>query len=199
LSSIDRQLIRRLASGDASAAEAFVRRWHPKIRSWVAATVPYEDVDDYAQEVWVQLAKNQWHALLGWRGLDAEIDEPFSLSGYLWRITRHKVVDLLEKDGHQVPSGHEPEDVPDNLTALGLNPGNKAEGHFLRAAFDECTRHFKVRDSRLIVLWLEGQKDDYTARLLQMTPNNVRQRRRYLNRILRDCLGEKLPEYFSDV
>ena len=122
-----------------------------------------------------------------------------SLATYLWRITRNKVADLYEAAGRQLPAGYETTDIFDDHGQLGTNPGASAEGDFLFAAFDECSRHFNERDHRLLVLWREGCPDRHTAGVLGMTEGNVRQRRRYLLRILMQCLREKLPEYFSDV
>ena len=162
--------------------------------------MPYHEVNDFAQEVWVHLARNQWHALQGWRGLYTEDNEGGSnLAGYLRTITSHKVADLFAAAGRQLPAGYETVDVVDDRGQLGVNPRASTEGDLLFAAFEECSRHFTARDRSLLALWYEGHPDQHTAEVLGMTQGNVQQRRHYLMQILRPCLREKLPEYFSDV
>ena len=190
----------RMASGDRSAGDEFVRDWHPRIYAWVKGRTSSQKVDEYVQEVWLQLATNNWRALLAWNGLRAEHPvNPNSLAGYLRMITFNKVTSLYRRDNNQLPDSPTPFDFADENGLLGRNPLAEAEADFLMTYFELCFGVMSQRDQNLFVMWEEGHQDSYTARILEMNENNVRQRRYYLWRKLRECLDEKLPGYFSDV
>jgi len=196
----ERQFIRDLIAGDRAAADEFVRFWHPQIIKWVAYRASHLKVEDYAQEVWQHLIKDEWRVLLQWKGLDDDaVWHPRSLVAYLKRVTDYKVVDLQRAEQHQLPPLMDPIDVIDVHGPLGMDPMVQAERARLEAAFLSCTSGFKDQDQTLIRMWWEGYTGAETGAELGMLPNNVYQRRLYLFRQLRACLVEKLPEYFSDV
>ena len=196
----DRQLIKALASGDNSAADEFVRQWQPRIYAWVQGRTSSRRVDDYVQEVWLQLATNNWYALLAWNGLNAEHPvNPNSLAGYLRMITFNKVTSLYRRDNNQLPESPTPFDFADENGLLGRNPLTETEADFLMAYFELCFEVMSQRDQNLFVMWEEGHQDSHTARILDMTANNVRQRRCYMLNKLRECLDRKLPGYFTYV
>lgn len=75
----------------------------------------------------------------------------------------------------------------------------EAERGRLMVAFRNCARYFTDNDHRAIRMWFEGHTAQHIAEQLGTNPNNVYQRRSYLLKQLRDCLIDKLPEYFRHV
>ena len=195
----DRQLIRAMVSGDRGAAHEFVSTWQPRIERWIAVRTLQFRIDDYAQEVWLHLAEGNWLRLLQWRGLyDDEAYHAHSLEAFLKRITIRKIIDLQGAERIQ-ESSYDPADIVDEQTELGRDPALGAERSRLRRAFDACSRLFQRKDHRAIRLWWEGYSAREIGERLDTNPNNVYQRRSYLLKQLRDCLVEKLPEYFRYV
>jgi len=110
----ERQFVRDLVAGDAAAADQFVRFWHPQIKTWIAGNVPSFKVEDYAQEVWRHLIKDDWRVLLQWQGLyDDAAWNPRSLAAFLKQITINKVRDLQRAERRQLPPPMDPIDIMD--------------------------------------------------------------------------------------
>jgi RNA polymerase sigma factor (sigma-70 family) len=188
-----------MVTGDRAAAHDFVSAWQPRIERWIAARTLQSRVDDFAQEVWLHLAGGNWLRLLQWRGLyDDEAYHAHSLEAFLKRITIRKIIDLQGTERLQ-QSQLDPADIVDDNTELGRDPALGAERSRLRRVFDACSRLFKRKDHRAIQLWWEGYSAREIGEQLDTNPNNVYQRRSYLLKQLRDCLVEKLPEYFRHV
>ena len=200
MATAERQFISDLVAGDAAAATEFVNFWHPKIKTWVARHAPLSTVEDYAQEVWQHLIKDDWRVLLQWNALyDDAAWNPRSLSAFLRRVTENKVKDLQRADGRQLPPAMDLVDILDVDGPLGTDPLVHAERALHEAAFLSCFSRFNERDQTLIRMWFEGCSGEETGAELGMTPNNVYQRRSYLFGQLCDCLDGNLPRYFSDV
>ena len=196
----ERQFVRDLIAGDRAAADEFVRFWHPQIKKWVAYEASPLKVEDYTQEVWQHLIKDDWRVLLQWNALyDDAVWSPRSLSAFLKQITINKVRDLQRAEQRQPPPAMDPIDIIDVDGPLGADPMVQAERARLEAAFMSCTSRFNDPDQTLIRMWWEGYTGAETGAELGMTPNNVYVRRSYLLQQLRDCLIEKLPEYFRHV
>jgi DNA-directed RNA polymerase specialized sigma24 family protein len=135
---------------------------------------------------------NNWSALSGWRGLYSDEDwHPHSLAGLLKKITVNKVKDLKAADGRGLPAGSEYQEVIDNDGPLGVNPEEAASDSRDRVHLRECIEELQRKDRNLLYLWRQGQRDSYSARLLDMNANNVRQRRHYLLQRLRECVENK--------
>ena len=196
----ERQLIHRMAAGDPNASYEFVEQWSPRIERWVSQRATDEKVEDYAQEVWAHLIAGNWLRLLQWNGLDNDEDwHQHSLEAFLKRVTINKVKDLQAAEPPTLPPGLDPVEIIDRTTPYGRDPLVEAERSRLIMAFNDCARWFKERDDRLISMWWEGHTAQHIGEQLEMNPNNVYQRRSYLLKQLRDCLVEKLPEYFRHV
>ena len=195
----ERQLIRGMVSGDRGAANDLVNAWQPRIKHWIATRTLAYRVDDYVQEVWYHLAQGNWLRLLQWRGLyDDDAYHEHSLEGFLKRVTIHKIIDLQGAERLQ-QSQLDPADTVDENTELGRDPALGTERSRLRRVFDACSRLFKRKDHLAIRLWWEGYSAKEIGEQLDTNPNNVYQRRSYLLKQLRDCIVEKLPEYFYHV
>ena len=195
----DRKLIKKMVNGDRWAANEFVSAWHPRVQHWIAARTLQHRIDDYAQEVWLHLADGNWLRLLQWRGLYAdEAYHAHSLEAFLKRITIRKIIDLQGTERIE-PSPYDPADIVDENTELGRDPALGTERSRLRRVFDACSRLFKRKDHQAIRLWWEGYSAREIGEQLDTNANNVYQRRSYLLKQLRDCIVEKLPEYFHHV
>ena len=160
----------------------------------------HDKVEEYAQEVWGHLIEGNWLRLLQWNGLFNDAAwHPHSLEGFLHTLTTNKVTDSLRAEPPQLPPNLDPVDIIDRTTPYGRDPMLEAERSRLVSAYEDCAGWFNDRDNQLITLWWEGHTGQYIAQQLRMTANNVYQRRSYLLKQLRDCLVEKLPEYFRRV
>ena len=196
----ERQFISDLVAGDRAAATEFVNFWDPKIKAWVARHAPLSTVEDYAQEVWQHLLKDDWRVLLQWKGLYDDLDwNSLGLAAFLRQITVNKVRDLQRAEQRQLPPAMDPVDIIDVYGPLGMDPMVQDERARLEAAFMSCFSRFNDRDQNLLRMWWEGYTGAEIAAELGMQPNNVYQRRFYLLGQLRACLVEKLPEYFRHV
>ena len=180
----DRQLIKRLVLGDARAEFEFVRHWMPRIINWIRQRAPAVEARDYAQEVLIHLARDNWDTLLKWRGLYEDTANPNSLAGFLRVVTRNKTGSLLKADGHLPPEDDEPAEIEDKHSPMGVNPSDQAEDDARRALLERLIAELPTRDRNLLTMWRLGHPDSYTARMLRMEPNNVRQRRHYLTQRL---------------
>jgi len=196
----ERNLIHRMAAGDRAAGHEFVDRWDSRMKAWISQQVANDMVEEYAQEVWAHLIQANWLRLLQWNGLydDAAWHE-HSLEAYLKRITTNKVSDLRDAEVPRLPQGLDPVEIIDRTTPLGNDPLVEAERERLVVAFTFCSSRFKDGDHRAIMMWWEGYTAQHIAEQIGSNANNVYQRRHYLLNQLRDCLVEKLPEYFRHV
>jgi DNA-directed RNA polymerase specialized sigma24 family protein len=193
-------MIHHMAKRDARASDEFVQMWDGRIQRWVSQRVGYEKIEEYSQEVWGHLVEGNWLRLLQWNGLfDDDAWNPHSLEAFLKKLTNNKVTDLLRAEPPQLPPGLDPVDIIDRTTPYGRDPLLEAERSRLMWAYEDCTQWFKDKDNRLITMWWEGHAGQYIATQLKMKVNNVYQRRSYLLNQLRDCLVDKLPEYFHRV
>ena len=195
-----RKLIHRLVAREPGAGDEFYRIWNSRICDWIAGQAPYEKVEEYAQEVWAHLMAGNWMRLLQWHPLyDDEAWHERSLEGYLHQITVNKASDLWRAEPPVLPRGLDPVDIIDRTTQLGRDPLVEAERGRLMRAYYHCTEWFRNRDHLAIQLWWEGHNAQFIAEQVRTNANNVYQRRSYLLRRLRECLVEKLPEYFRHV
>ena len=176
----DRQLIKRLVLGDSYAELQFVHRWHPRIIGWIRQQAPSVEARDYAQEVLIHLARDNWDHLLKWRGLYEDTPNLNSLAGFLRRVTRNKTIDLLRADGHELAEEDEPAEIEDKHSPMGVNPSDQVEDAAKRALLERLIAELPPRDRNLLTMWRLGHPDSHTALMLRMEPNNVRQRRKYL-------------------
>ena len=195
-----RNLIRRVAARESGADQEFYNLWHGRICDWIASQAPYEKVEDYAQEVWSHLNKGRWLRILQWDGLyDDDAWHPQSLEGFLHRITVNKVTDLWRAEPKFQPGDFDPVDIIDRTTPMGNDPMIEAERSRLIAAFEFCASWFRDKDHTLLWMWWEGRSGAEIADELDTNANNVYQRRSHIFRRLRECLVERLPEYFRHV
>lgn len=196
----ERQLIIGLAAGEERACRDFVMTWHPRIIGWVRSESPPYLVEDYAQDVWQHLMDDGWRRLLRWRPLDHDVEwHPHSLEAFLKEVTRNRVRDLLRAESRQLPGDPDPSEIIDEDSDVGRNPWLEAERSRLRRAFRACSRRFSPRDHLLIDMWWAGHQAAEIAKAIGSNANNVHARKHHLIKILRDCLVEKLPEYFRRV
>ena len=195
-----RNLIRRLAAREPGAEREFYGLWHSRICDWIAGQASHEKVEDYAQEVWLHLQEGRWLRLLQWQGLyDDEAWHPHSLEGFLHRITVNKAADLWRAEPKFQRGEFDPVDIIDRVTPLGRNPLIEAERSRLIAAFEFCASWFRDKDHTLLWMWWEGRSGQEIADEIDSNANNVYQRRSYILGRLRECLTERLPEYFRRV
>lgn len=176
-----RQLVGQLLTGDRAAEGEFLCEWGPLIKAWVRRSTSSDNVEDYSQEILIDLSEDKWSTLSAWNGLYSdEAWSPNSLKAYLRRITHRKVIDLWRADQRQLPEGGEYQEIVDEQSALGRNPEQAHSDAQEQQIIHLLIEQLPPRDKNLLHLWLQGEPDQHTARMLQMTDNNVRQRRHYL-------------------
>lgn len=181
----DRQLIKRLVLGDSRAEFDFVRHWMPRITGWVRGRAPAHVVQDYAQEVLIHLARDNWSRLLQWHGLyDDTATNPNSLAAFIRTVTVNKTSDLLRADRPEAPTGGEGLEIVDKDSPIGVDPGYQAEQAAKHALLARLIEELKPRDRNILTMWRQGHPYAYIARALGITENNARQRRTYLTRKL---------------
>ena len=195
-----RQLIRRLVARDQAAADEFYFQWNDRICYWISGRAPNNKIEESAQEVWAHLKNGNGLRLLQWRPLyNDEAWHEHSLDGYLKTITNNKVSDLIEAEPPVLPQGLDPVEIIDRTTPLGNDPLVEAERSRLIMAYEFCSNWFKQKDHLALMLWWQGHDTNHIAAEVGGNPNNVYQRRSYLFKRLRECLTERLPEYFHRV
>ena len=141
-----------------------------------------------------------WRRLLAWKPLEDDAEwHPHSLEGFLKEVVRNKVLDLQRAMTRQLPESPDLVDILDDDSEVGRDPSLEAERSRLRRAFRDCSRGFRPRDSILISMWWQGHSGDEIAGAIDSNANNVYVRKNYLLKQLRDCLVERLPEYFRHV
>jgi RNA polymerase sigma factor (sigma-70 family) len=179
--------------------DQFIVQWHRKIVGWIARRAPPDRIEDYTQEVWDHLSKNAWRILLQCRALDSDDPGRYALTGFLHSVTLNRVKDLLKADRPRIEIVEVPIHGIENPGPTGLDPeqiaGHQQVIRVYQAWFDELS----ARDQALLTMWHAGHVDREVADRLRMQENNVRQRRFYLLRRLRDHLVNRLPGYFRDV
>ena len=186
-----------LVTGDPGATNEFISFWQPKIYGWIRRHSWIRQADDASQQVWFHLLENGWDRLLQWDGLYGETPR-YSLHAFLKRVTINKLRDLERKAKRQLPPGGDPFDIGGDGDTVGGNPFDMAERERIRRAFERCFGRLQPRDQTNLVMWYEGHPDKEIAEQLQMTANNVAQRRHQALPRLRMCLEENLPEYMRD-
>ena len=103
-----------MAAGDSAAVNEFVRLWLPRISGWIARKHPRHVIRDYAQEVLIHSARDNWARLLEWRGLYSDDAwNPHSLAAYLRTIPIRRAISLQRADRRQLPSTDGPVDIVD--------------------------------------------------------------------------------------
>ncbi len=196
----ERQLIRRLAAGDRAAGSEFVELWHRRIVRWIMQRAPRPMAGEYAQEVWWHLIERNWRRLLKWDGLyNDEVWHENSLRGFLKRLTNNKVYSLMRAERRQLPLNIDPADIVDEDGPLGADPQVQAERAHLISVYYSCVSHLNDRDKRLLEMCWKGHSAAEIGAALNMRPNNVYQRKKYVMDRIRDCLIDKLPEHFHHV
>jgi RNA polymerase sigma factor (sigma-70 family) len=150
--------------------------------------------------VWAHLIDRNRQTLLQWDGLydDAAWHE-HSLQGFLKTVTTNVVNTLHRRAQRQLPNNWDPADILIEPGDPGDNPELDAEAMRLKVVYDSCAEHFSERDHKLINLWFEGYSAQQIAEEIGINANNVYQRKSYLFDLLRECLTDKLPEYFRHV
>jgi len=193
----ERKLIFGVVSGDKAATIKFIDYWHPRIYRWIYQNSWFRPVEDLAQDIWYHLLDDGWERLLRWDGLYEDNWHPHSLESYLKTITIHKARDAERWSQRRLPPADLVLEIVDD-GPVGADPMVEAERARVREAFDSCFQEARERDQRNMSLWYEGKSDDEIADELGDNPNNCAQRRFQAIRRLRQCLRNKIPEYFDD-
>jgi RNA polymerase sigma-70 factor (ECF subfamily) len=144
-----RQMVGAARAGDDSAFSALYRRFFRMVHAILLSRVPNGDVDDLAQEVFLQ----------AWRRLPA-LRDPLAFGGWLRRIAVHQSADHLRRE-------HYTEQLDSNSA---LAPGDE-EAWFLLA---EVRRLPEAYRETLVLRFVEGLTGPEIAELTGLTPDSVR-------------------------
>ena len=161
----DKELFDFLRQGNRRAFDIFFLRYFPVLRSYAAQFVGFHDAEELAQELMVGIWENR-----------TEIAVESSLQAYLFRATRNKCINLIEKRRlrEEDPDCYVDRELADKIeVALERLPGT------YREAF--------------VMSRMEGKSYNEIARTLAVSPKTVDYRIQQALKILRLRLRDYLP------
>jgi RNA polymerase sigma-70 factor, ECF subfamily len=158
-------LLERASAGDEEAFTAIYRSYAPLVHGILLARVPYDDVKDLMQEVF----------LSAYRNLDT-IREPKALGGWLARIARNRAVEHYR-------SAKPGDELPDEVRG---RDEKKAEAAEVMAAIRDLPDAYR---ETLILRLVEGMTGTEIAERTGLKPESVRVNLHRGMEILRNKLG----------
>ncbi|MFO0939337.1 MAG: sigma-70 family RNA polymerase sigma factor [Pirellulales bacterium] len=182
-------LISRIRQNDSAAWTELVDLYEPLVKFWCRRHgIVESDVHDLAQEVFFSISRS------------IERYQPTNSSGsfrgWLWGVTRHKMIDALRRQQRQpVAQGgstalHVTQNIPDQLDEQDAL--EKSEfGLLVHRALEQVRAEFETRSWQ--AFWrttIDGQTVAVVAEQLSLNPATVRQHRSRILRRLRQQLGE---------
>jgi RNA polymerase sigma-70 factor (ECF subfamily) len=161
LTPADADLVARIAAGDASAFRAFYDRYAGRILAYVRQISRHpEGADDVVQEVFLAV----------WRKAASYRPERGDVPGWLYTITRNKLVDLWRRKGGTVE-----DDAFDLESLVGGDRG--ADGHVVdlsvRKALADLTREQR---EAVELAYFGGLTYEETARRLELPLGTLKSR-----------------------
>lgn len=184
-------LLARASSRDPAAWSALVRLYAPLIAHWCRRCgLDAHDAADCTQDVFAAVAAS----------LATFVPQrtPGAFRGWLWTITRHKVCDLVRRNGRQPraagssTAGRNIAQIPDPVAIPDEEPSDAAQ-------LTELTRRGleQVRGEFAATTWeafwrtvVDGVPTEIVAQQLRLTAAAVRQHRCRVMRRLRQQLGD---------
>jgi RNA polymerase sigma-70 factor, ECF subfamily len=147
------QVVGAARAGDNSAFGELHRRFFRMVHAVLLARVPPADVDDLAQEVFLQ----------AWRQLHS-LRDPLAFGGWLRQIALHRSADHLRR-------GHHTEDLDSPGASAAAVAPNDEQAWFLLA---EVRRLPEAYRETLVLRFVEGFTGPEIAELTGLTAGSVR-------------------------
>jgi len=156
-----RHLVGAARGGDAHAFGELYRRFFRMVHAVLLSRVPQGDVDDLAQEVFLQ----------AWRQLH-RLRDPLAFGGWLRQIALHRSTDHLRR-------AHYAEELDPDIAGINSTTGQEScptmpgdqEGGILLA---EVRRLPEAYRETLMMRFVEGMTGPEIAELTGLTPGSVR-------------------------
>jgi RNA polymerase sigma-70 factor (ECF subfamily) len=148
-----KQTVGAARAGDNGAFSELYRRFFRMVHAVLLSRVPPADVDDLAQEVFLQ----------AWRKLPA-LRDPLAFGGWLRQIALHRSADHLRRE-------HSMEQLDSHTPISPASALNDAEASFLLA---EVRRLPEAYRETLVLRFVEGLTGPEIAHLTGLTPDSVR-------------------------
>jgi RNA polymerase sigma factor (sigma-70 family) len=140
------ELITRVQAGDASALNALLERYRPRLHRWARSRLgrarDMADTEDIVQEVLVSAFKN-----LGTFQPRGE----WALQGYLRRAVRNRILNEVEKLRSRPLRG----EVPEDLQSRAPSPLEQAVGAEFVARYDAALERLPEPEREALVARLE--------------------------------------------
>lgn len=140
------ELITRVQAGDASAMNALLERYRPRLQRWARSRLgrarDMADTEDIVQDVLVSAFKN-----LG----SFEQRGEWALQGYLRRAVRNRILNEVEKLRSRPARG----EVPEDLLSRAPSPLEQAVGAEFMARYDAALEQLPEPDREALVARLE--------------------------------------------
>ncbi len=149
--SAEESLLTRACAGDEDAFNEIYRSYAPMVHGILLARVPYDDVKDLVQEVF----------LAAYKHLDT-VREPKALGGWLARIARNRAIEHYRS----VKPGRE--DLPDEFSG---RDEKKAEAMEVLAAIRSLPDAYR---ETLVLRLIEGMTGNEIAERTGLKPESVR-------------------------
>lgn len=182
-------LISRIRQNDSAAWTELVELYEPLVKFWCRRHgIVEREVHDLAQEVFFSVSRSiERYQPSGSSG---------SFRGWLWGVTRHKILDALRRDKRQpVAQGGSTalqtvQNIPENLDEQDASERTEY-GLLVHRALDQVRNEFEAKSWQ--AFWrttVDGLSVAIVAEQLMITPATVRQHRSRILRRLRQQLGE---------
>jgi RNA polymerase sigma-70 factor, ECF subfamily len=167
----DGALVRRAQAGDREAFAELYRRYARVVHGLLLARVPYAEVDDQAQEVFISALRKL-----------ANLRDPQAFGGWLCAIARNRAADF-----HR--SADEAVELNENATAAGGSSENAEAAEALRAVRSLPDAYRETLMLRLV----EGLTGAEIAARTGLTHGSVRVNLHRGMELLRKALKKELP------
>ena len=140
------ELIERAQAGDASALNALVERYRPRLQKWVTGRLSYvrdmADTEDIVQDVLIGTFRNIQ---------TFENRGEWALQGYLRRAVKNRIHDELERFHSRPPR----DEVPETLASPAKSPLEEAVGSEFLARYDAALEELSEPEREAVIARLE--------------------------------------------
>jgi RNA polymerase sigma-70 factor (ECF subfamily) len=186
-------MIDRLRHQDGAAWSQFVELYGPLVLYWCRQQkLPNEIADECTQEIFLSVVRH----------LDQfKIREGGSFRGWLWQITRRKIIDTVRTRQRTVEASGDTQaaialaNLIDPLWVTDFSEEERTEPYqvqlLMQRAIDQVQSEFEPKTwqafERTVI---DGQSTAAVAEQMNLTPGTVRQHRTRILRRLRQQLGE---------
>lgn len=172
----DIELLLRIAAADREAFRLFYDRHAPQVLAYVRSLGRSRDAsEDVVQEVFLAV----------WRKAGTYRPERGDVAGWLYTMTRNKVVDLWRK----LPTGSDQQSTEESLAALSQRP--EAESKVVSISLRQAMADLKLEQRQALELaYFGGLTYEETAERLKLPVGTLKSRIRAGLALMRGALSE---------